>query len=130
RLAFDCKGSLLAYLETAGRMPLPPYIEREAEVGDNERYQTVYAEKTGAVAAPTAGLHFDEPLLRTLDETGIEKAFVTLHVGAGTFQPVRAESIDEHIMHAEQVEIPADVCERVAATRARGGRVIAVGTTV
>lgn len=130
RLAFDCKGSLLVYLETAGRMPLPPYIEREAEVGDNERYQTVYAEKTGAVAAPTAGLHFDEPLLRTLDETGVEKAFVTLHVGAGTFQPVRAESIEEHIMHAEQVEVPVDVCERVAATRARGGRVIAVGTTV
>jgi S-adenosylmethionine:tRNA ribosyltransferase-isomerase len=130
RLVFDCKGSLLAYLEKAGRMPLPPYIEREAEAGDNERYQTVYAKKTGAVAAPTAGLHFDETLLGILDKQGIEKAFVTLHVGAGTFQPVRADSIEEHVMHAEQVEVPVEVCQQVAATRARGGRVIAVGTTV
>ena len=118
-----------AILEEIGHVPLPPYIKREDELADQERYQTVYASKKGAVAAPTAGLHFDEGLLARLREAGIEMAFVTLHVGAGTFQPVRVENVLEHKMHSEQVEISAAVAEQVNACKARGGRVIAVGTT-
>ncbi|SCZ55385.1 tRNA preQ1(34) S-adenosylmethionine ribosyltransferase-isomerase QueA [Thiohalomonas denitrificans] len=122
--------SALAVLETYGRMPLPPYIEREAGEADAERYQTVFARKKGAVAAPTAGLHFDEPLLERLRSKGIEFAHVTLHVGAGTFQPVRVDNIHEHHMHSEYLEVPESVCRAVARTRERGGRVVAVGTTV
>lgn len=122
-------GSLAEVLRTIGHMPLPPYIERPDEVLDHERYQTVYARRPGAVAAPTAGLHFDEALLRRIESQGVTSAHVTLHVGAGTFQPVRAERIEEHRMHAEQVELSASVCDSVRITKARGGRVIAVGTT-
>jgi S-adenosylmethionine:tRNA ribosyltransferase-isomerase len=116
-------------LEEIGRMPLPPYIEREVDRADLERYQTVYAQNTGAVAAPTAGLHFDEAMLERLKQAGIETAALTLHVGAGTFQPVRVEDIRSHQMHSEVIEVSEEVCNQVKATRARGGRVIAVGTT-
>ncbi len=116
-------------LEAVGRIPLPPYIEREPEALDRERYQTVYARREGAVAAPTAGLHFDPPLLECLQEMGVEMAFVTLHVGAGTFQPVRVEDIQEHRMHAEYAEMGPEVCEQIATAKERGKRVIAVGTT-
>ncbi len=123
-------GPVLEILKRVGHMPLPPYIDREAAESDAERYQTVYARKEGAVAAPTAGLHFDEAMLAHLKLMGIESAFVTLHVGAGTFQPVRADDIREHVMHSEYIEVSEAVVEAVARTRARGGRVIAVGTTV
>jgi S-adenosylmethionine:tRNA ribosyltransferase-isomerase len=116
-------------LEEVGRVPLPPYIARAAEATDAQRYQTVYAARPGAVAAPTAGLHFDRPLLERLAAAGVESTYVTLHVGAGTFQPVRAERLEEHVMHAEHVEVGTGVCEQVRAARARGGRVVAVGTT-
>lgn len=122
-------GRLVDLLEQQGHMPLPPYIDREDQELDRERYQTVYASQPGAVAAPTAGLHFDEQLLSAIGARGISRAFVTLHVGAGTFQPVRAENIEDHVMHAEYLEVSAAVCAAVAQTRARGGRVIAVGTT-
>ncbi len=121
---------VLTTLEAHGHMPLPPYIERADEAADRERYQTVYARRPGAVAAPTAGLHFDDALLAELEARGVERAFVTLHVGAGTFQPVRVESLDEHRMHAEYLEVPEATCRAIAETRARGGRVVAVGTTV
>lgn len=122
---------VLPLLERVGHMPLPPYIDRPDEQADRERYQTVYADasKAGAVAAPTAGLHFDDGMLAALREKGVETAFVTLHVGAGTFQPVRVERIEEHPMHSEWLEVSADVVAAVEACRARGGRVIAVGTT-
>jgi S-adenosylmethionine:tRNA ribosyltransferase-isomerase len=123
-------GPVLELLKQHGRMPLPPYIEREAGESDSERYQTVYASKEGAVAAPTAGLHFDEAMLEHLGKMGIESAYVTLHVGAGTFQPVRVDDIREHHMHSETIEVPPAVVEAVARTRVRGGRVVAVGTTV
>ena len=126
-LEFD--EDVLALLERAGHMPLPPYIDRPDEAADRERYQTVYAQRAGAVAAPTAGLHFDNELLAALREKGVETAFVTLHVGAGTFQPVRVEKIEEHHMHREWLEVSQAVVDAVAACRARGGRVIAVGTT-
>ena len=129
-LAFAGERPVLELLERHGHMPLPPYIDRPDTPLDRERYQTVYARAPGAVAAPTAGLHFDEELLARLQARGIEFGYVTLHVGAGTFQPVRAERIEDHRMHAEQVEVDAAVCARVVATRARGGRVVAVGTTV
>ncbi|WP_423359065.1 tRNA preQ1(34) S-adenosylmethionine ribosyltransferase-isomerase QueA [Pseudomonas citronellolis] len=120
---------VLPLLERVGHMPLPPYIDRPDEAADRERYQTVYAERAGAVAAPTAGLHFDEGLLAAIREKGVDTAFVTLHVGAGTFQPVRVEKIEDHHMHSEWLEVGQDVVDAVAACRARGGRVIAVGTT-
>lgn len=113
----------------AGEMPLPPYFQREAEASDSERYQTVYARDEGSVAAPTAGLHFDNGVLADLKARGIETAFVTLHVGAGTFQPVRSDQLEDHIMHAEWLTVSAEVITAVQAARARGGRVIAVGTT-
>jgi len=116
-------------LNRTGHMPLPPYIERTDTPLDRERYQTVYATRPGAVAAPTAGLHFDRPLLAKLDERGVRRVNVTLHVAAGTFQPVRVENIEEHVMHAERLEVTQQVCEAVTGTRAEGGRVIAVGTT-
>ncbi len=121
--------TLSSVLNRLGHMPLPPYIQRADSALDRERYQTVYARSPGAVAAPTAGLHFDQALLRALQDRGIRQAHVTLHVGAATFQPVRTENIEDHRMHAEYLEVPAAVCAAVAATRARGGRVIAVGTT-
>lgn len=120
---------LLALLDEIGHMPLPPYIERDDTAQDRERYQTVYAERPGAVAAPTAGLHFDQPILARLAAAGVESAFVTLHVGAGTFQPVRVDEIIDHKMHSEWLEVSAAVVEKIAATRAAGGRIIAVGTT-
>jgi S-adenosylmethionine:tRNA ribosyltransferase-isomerase len=119
----------LALLETWGHVPLPPYIGRADAPGDRERYQTVFARAPGAVAAPTAGLHFDQALLRQLGEAGVELGFVTLHVGAGTFQPVRVDDIETHRMHAEQFEVGAELCEQLRRTRAAGGRVVAVGTT-
>lgn len=121
--------SAVAVMERVGHMPLPPYIDREDELSDRERYQTVYGEKQGAVAAPTAGLHFDELMLEQLRNKGVQIAFVTLHVGAGTFQPVRVDNIHEHKMHSEVMEISAEVCAQVLATKAAGKRVIAVGTT-
>ena len=120
---------MIALLEKHGHMPLPPYITREDELSDRERYQTVYARRDGAVAAPTAGLHFDQPLLDALTEKGVNSAFVTLHVGAGTFQPVRVDDIREHHMHSEWVDVSEATCQQVRATQAAGKRVIAVGTT-
>ncbi len=120
---------VLTILDAIGHMPLPPYIDRPDEDADKERYQTVYNQKPGAVAAPTAGLHFDEPLLEQIRAKGVEMAFVTLHVGAGTFQPVRVDKIEDHHMHSEYAEVPQEVVDAIAATRARGGRVVAVGTT-
>ncbi|CAI0826325.1 S-adenosylmethionine:tRNA ribosyltransferase-isomerase [Serratia grimesii] len=128
-LRFNDERDVFTILNAAGHMPLPPYIDRPDEDADRELYQTVYSEKPGAVAAPTAGLHFDEPLLAALREKGIEMAFVTLHVGAGTFQPVRVETIEEHVMHAEYAEVPQEVVDAVLACKARGKRVVAVGTT-
>ncbi|SEG76154.1 tRNA preQ1(34) S-adenosylmethionine ribosyltransferase-isomerase QueA [Marinobacterium lutimaris] len=128
-LRFDIEGHLVAALEEFGHIPLPPYMKRDDQLSDRERYQTVYNRKPGAVAAPTAGLHFDQPLLDKLKEKGIETAFVTLHVGAGTFQPVKVDKIEDHHMHAEYIEVSAEVCEAVKAARARGKRVVAVGTT-
>ena len=128
-LRFLGETPLIALLERHGHMPLPPYITREDELADRERYQTVYARRDGAVAAPTAGLHFDEPLLQRLAEKGIDSAFVTLHVGAGTFQPVRADDIREHQMHSEWIEVGELACEKVRAAQAAGRRVVAVGTT-
>lgn len=128
-LRFECEQSVFDVLESIGHMPLPPYIDRPDNDSDKERYQTVYGEKPGAVAAPTAGLHFDEPLLEKLKAKGVNMAFVTLHVGAGTFQPVRVDSVEEHTMHSEYIEVPQEVVDAVEATRAKGGRVIAVGTT-
>ncbi|CAI0706943.1 tRNA preQ1(34) S-adenosylmethionine ribosyltransferase-isomerase QueA [Serratia entomophila] len=128
-LRFNDDRDVFSILNAAGHMPLPPYITRPDEDADRELYQTVYSEKPGAVAAPTAGLHFDEPLLAALRDKGVEMAFVTLHVGAGTFQPVRVETIEEHVMHAEYAEVPQEVVDAVLACKARGKRVVAVGTT-
>jgi S-adenosylmethionine:tRNA ribosyltransferase-isomerase len=128
-LQFDDPRPVLQILEEIGHLPLPPYITRSDEGVDRDRYQTVYAERLGAIAAPTAGLHFDRPLLDRLARMGVESAFVTLHVGAGTFQPVRVEDITAHRMHSEYVEVSEQVCAQVRATQQRGGRVIAVGTT-
>ncbi len=119
-----------AVLDRAGRMPLPPYIEREAGASDDERYQTVFARHRGAVAAPTAGLHFDEDLLAELRQRGVEFGHVTLHVGAGTFQPMRAERLEDHVMHQEWLKVDESLCVQIARTRAAGGRIVAVGTTV
>jgi S-adenosylmethionine:tRNA ribosyltransferase-isomerase len=128
-LKFNGDESVLTILEKIGHMPLPPYIDRPDEDSDKERYQTVYNEKPGAVAAPTAGLHFDEALLEKIKAKGVELAFVTLHVGAGTFQPVKVDEIADHIMHAEYVEVSDEVVAQINKTKAAGGRVVAVGTT-
>jgi len=120
---------VLGLLEAHGAIPLPPYITHAADAHDESRYQTVYAREPGAVAAPTAGLHFDQAMLARLTELGIERAFVTLHVGAGTFQPVRVQNLAEHVMHAEWFTVPQPTVDAIARTRAAGGRVIAVGTT-
>lgn len=120
---------VLEVLEQYGTVPLPPYITHQPDAQDTERYQTVYAREMGAVAAPTAGLHFDQPIFDALDALGVQKTFVTLHVGAGTFQPIRDGNIDKHIMHAEWYTVPQPTIDAIARTRAAGGRVIAVGTT-
>ncbi len=128
-LLFLDQRPLFEILDQVGHIPLPPYISRDDELADRERYQTVFANSPGAVAAPTAGLHFDQVMLDQLAEKGIEQAFVTLHVGAGTFQPVRVDNVADHKMHAEYVEVSQQVCDQITAARARGGRVVAVGTT-
>ncbi|HEX7237446.1 MAG TPA: tRNA preQ1(34) S-adenosylmethionine ribosyltransferase-isomerase QueA [Gammaproteobacteria bacterium] len=120
---------VVPFLEAHGETPLPPYIARTPDAADRERYQTVFARAPGAVAAPTAGLHFDATMLRALDERGVERAFLTLHVGAGTFAPVRTERIEDHELHEEWLEVPAETCAAVERCRERGGRVVAVGTT-
>lgn len=130
KLRFDTEEPLEGVLSRLGEMPLPPYIERGADASDLERYQTVFARKPGAVAAPTAGLHFDEKLLMALRDRGVEMGYVTLHVGAGTFQPMRADDVRDHVMHREWLNVGAELVEKIRATRAAGGRVIAVGTTV
>jgi len=129
RLAFEGTGPLHAWLERNGSVPLPPYIARDAQPGDRERYQTIYAREPGAVAAPTAGLHFDDTIMAALAANGVERAFVTLHVGAGTFQPVQHEDLAQHVMHEEWFTLPAATVEAVARARGRGGRVVCVGTT-
>ena len=128
-LRFALDVPLLDWLERHGEVPLPPYIARPAGADDATRYQTVYARHAGAVAAPTAGLHFDQDALRALEARGATLAFVTLHVGAGTFQPVEVDDITRHRMHAERYEVPAVTAAAIAATRAHGGRVLAIGTT-
>lgn len=130
RLAFEGDPDVVALLEAHGHMPLPPYIKRCDAEADRSRYQTVYASRPGAVAAPTAGLHFDEDTLKAVAARGVDTARVTLHVGAGTFQPVRVDNLEEHVMHREYYEVSQDVIDRIAAARRRGGRVVAVGTTV
>ena len=128
-LRFPEGASVLELLERHGSVPLPPYITHTPDAGDERRYQTVYARSAGAVAAPTAGLHFDEPLLATLARHGVEFAYVTLHVGAGTFQPVRVKNLAEHCMHSERYEIPAATVVAIERTRLRGAKIVAVGTT-
>ena len=128
-LRFESSRTVPEWLALHGHMPLPPYIQRVDTAVDHERYQTVYAQAPGAVAAPTAGLHFDDEMLAALRNKGVEIAFVTLHVGAGTFRPVRADDIRDHHMHSEWLEVLPAVCDAVAKTKAQGGRVIAVGTT-
>jgi S-adenosylmethionine:tRNA ribosyltransferase-isomerase len=128
-LRFSGEESVFELLDRYGNLPLPPYIAHAADAGDEQRYQTVFARTAGAVAAPTAGLHFDDAMLQALRDKGVRIAYVTLHVGAGTFQPVRAEYIREHAMHSECYEIPQDTVDVIAQARGAGGRVIAVGTT-
>lgn len=132
RVRFDGEGTVLDLLERYGQLPLPPYIERGDDhdpADDAVQYQTVYAENPGAVAAPTAGLHFSEPMLQRIAQTGARSVFLTLHVGAGTFQPVRVDDVTQHRMHAERYAIGPEVVDAVARTKASGGRVLAVGTT-
>lgn len=127
--ALPTSATVLDILEIYGLVPLPPYIERELTAEDAARYQSIFAERDGAVAAPTASLHFDEELMQQIKARGVDIAFVTLHVGAGTFQPVRVANVEQHHMHAEYMEVTEEVCAQIKAARARGGRVIAVGTT-
>jgi S-adenosylmethionine:tRNA ribosyltransferase-isomerase len=129
KLRFLAEDNLFDILDASGKLPLPPYIERTAEGDDDERYQTVYAREKGAVAAPTAGLHFTEAMLAALQAKGVELAYVTLHVGAGTFQPVRVENIAEHKMHSEIYDVPQRTYDLIQAAHARGSKVLAVGTT-
>jgi S-adenosylmethionine:tRNA ribosyltransferase-isomerase len=129
-IEFELDREVLPYLEAEGSVPLPPYVTREAEPADRERYQTVYAAVPGAVAAPTAGLHFDLPILERLAQRGIAIAKLTLHVGAGTFMPLRTDDIDRHRMHAERIRVPVATVAAVGEARRRGARVVAVGTTV
>mgnify|MGYP006096953129 FL=1 len=130
KLFQDSNQSWLTLLNQYGHMPLPPYIERADDDEDLERYQTVYAQNPGAVAAPTAGLHFDQALIARLKSKGVETAHITLHVGAGTFQPVKVENIDEHVMHSEWVHVSQSVCDAISQAHSRGNKVVAVGTTV
>jgi S-adenosylmethionine:tRNA ribosyltransferase-isomerase len=129
-LAFEPGTRVLDVLERHGEIPLPPYIERKPELLDASRYQTVFAREPGAVAASTAGLHFDAPLLAALDARGVRRAFLTLHIGAGTFQPVRDDDLSKHVMHHEAWSLPQATVDAISATRAAGGRIVAVGTTV
>ncbi len=129
QLEFEAEETVLDLLERHGSLPLPPYIARAPESGDDARYQTVYARRPGAVAAPTAGLHFDEGMLAAVRGLGVHLAYVTLHVGAGTFQPVRVENVAEHRMHSECYEVPQATVDAIEQARAGGGRVLAVGTT-
>jgi S-adenosylmethionine:tRNA ribosyltransferase-isomerase len=126
----EFSGSALEFFERWGDVPLPPYIHRAADANDRERYQSIFARERGAVAAPTASLHFDSQLIRDIEAMGVSRAFVTLHVGAGTFQPVRIDDLDAHVMHAERVSVSAATCRTIERTRAEGGRVVAIGTTV
>jgi S-adenosylmethionine:tRNA ribosyltransferase-isomerase len=128
-LQFESGVNIYELMEQVGEVPLPPYIVRDVEHADIERYQTVYGRVPGAIAAPTAGLHFDDQMFRVLDERGVERCHVTLHVGAGTFLPVRVQDIHQHRMHSEYMEVSAQACEQVRAAHARGNRVVAVGTT-
>jgi S-adenosylmethionine:tRNA ribosyltransferase-isomerase len=123
-------GPTLEFFERHGEVPLPPYIRRAPGSGDRERYQSIFARAPGAVAAPTASLHFDAELIAALEARGIERTRVTLHVGAGTFQPVRVDDLEQHVLHAERATVDAEACAAIARTRARGGRIVAVGTTV
>jgi S-adenosylmethionine:tRNA ribosyltransferase-isomerase len=123
-------GPTLEFFETWGEVPLPPYIHRTPDASDRQRYQSIFARHAGAVAAPTASLHFDEELIRAIEARGVKRAFVTLHVGAGTFQPVRTDDLGAHVMHAEWVSVGADTCDAINRTRAAGGRVVSIGTTV
>jgi S-adenosylmethionine:tRNA ribosyltransferase-isomerase len=120
----------LEFFEKWGEVPLPPYIHRTPTAADRQRYQSIFARHAGAVAAPTASLHFDDELIRSIEARGVKRAFVTLHVGAGTFQPVRADDLDSHVMHAEWVSVGAETCETIERTRAAGGRIVSIGTTV
>src|SRR5882672_10902403 len=129
RLRFPDGAAVFELLERHGSVPLPPYIAHAPQAGDERRYQTVYARASGAVAAPTAGLHFDEPLLAALAARGVQFAYVTLHVGAGTFQPVREKNLAKHRMHGERYEIPAVTVAAIAAAKRRGARIVAIGTT-
>ena len=129
-ISFTLDVPLLDYLQEYGSLPLPPYIERSVDADDRDRYQTVYACNTGAVAAPTAGLHFDDALIERCRNKEIEFDFLTLHVGAGTFQPVRGDSLEDHIMHAEWLNVSQSLCDKIQETKDSGGRVIAIGTTV
>ena len=128
-LALAAQRAISDILEHHGHTPLPPYIERADDAQDLDRYQTVYAQNPGAVAAPTAGLHFDREILERIERSGVTSAFVTLHVAAGTFQPVRCENIEDHVMHSEYVVVPAETVAQCKQARARGGRIIAIGTT-
>jgi len=128
-LLFESDEAVLSLLEQHGRLPLPPYIEHSADQEDEQRYQTVFAREAGAVAAPTAGLHFDDTILDALRDKGIAIVYVTLHVGAGTFQPVRVESVSDHTMHSERYEIPQATADAIAQAHTTGGRVVAAGTT-
>ena len=130
RLRIESKDGLAVVMDREGEVPLPPYIRRSPNRDDRSRYQTIYATVPGAIAAPTAGLHFDKVLFSTLKQRGIATEFITLHVGAGTFQPIRAEHVRDHQMHSEWISVPERVIEAVERTRRRGGRVVAVGTTV
>ncbi len=129
KLHFEGEMTLLTILDKIGHIPLPPYITREDEVSDFERYQTVFAKQQGAVAAPTAGLHFDNKMMQQIQEKNIATSFVTLHVGSGTFQPVRVENLAEHVMHSEYFKVTDATVNAIKATRVNGGRVIAIGTT-
>ncbi len=128
-LLFGGEKTLLDLLDQIGHIPLPPYITREDDAEDLNRYQTVFAKQAGAVAAPTAGLHFDQNTLDALEQKGVEKTFVTLHVGSGTFQPVRVDDLSEHIMHTEYYSVADSTVQAIKQTRQRGGRVVAIGTT-
>lgn len=130
KLSLTQDGAWLDLLQQYGHMPLPPYIQRGDDGEDRDRYQTVYSRQVGAVAAPTAGLHFDQAMLDQLQHKGIEIAYVTLHVGAGTFQPLRVDDVSDHIMHAEMIDVSRSVCDRIDEVKNKGGRVVAVGTTV
>ena len=129
RLRFEHDNNVYGLLEQYGQLPLPPYITHTPDAGDEQRYQTVFAREAGAVAAPTAGLHFDEAMLHALRENGVRIVYVTLHVGAGTFQPVRVDHIHEHTMHSERYDIPQATVDAIAQAHGAGGRVIAAGTT-